>query len=110
MNVCMVVCVLPCDGPVTCPGCAPPFAHGLLEMGTSFPVTHYGIRGILSATGNGYVIYMTIKRKTKLKPPELMTVNLAIFDFGISGYLTSFCLTLDDVEIRALWGPYHHFQ
>ncbi|KAI4802053.1 hypothetical protein KUCAC02_019912, partial [Chaenocephalus aceratus] len=34
--------------------------------------------------GNGYVIYMTIKRKTKLKPPELMTVNLAIFDFGIS--------------------------
>lgn len=41
--------------------------------------------GIMSATGNGYVIYMTIKRKTKLKPPELMTVNLAIFDFGISG-------------------------
>ena len=43
------------------------------------------LTGILSATGNGYVIYMTIKRKTKLKPPELMTVNLAIFDFGISG-------------------------
>lgn len=43
------------------------------------------IPGIMSATGNGYVIYMTIKRKTKLKPPELMTVNLAIFDFGISG-------------------------
>lgn len=41
--------------------------------------------GVLSATGNGYVIYMTIKRKTKMKPPELMTVNLAIFDFGISG-------------------------
>ncbi|CAB1340201.1 unnamed protein product, partial [Coregonus sp. 'balchen'] len=38
----------------------------------------------MSATGNGYVIYMTIKRKTKLRPPELMTVNLAIFDFGIS--------------------------
>lgn len=43
------------------------------------------LAGIMSATGNGYVIYMTIKRKTKLKPPELMTVNLAIFDFGISG-------------------------
>lgn len=39
----------------------------------------------MSATGNGYVIYMTIKRKTKLKPPEFMTVNLAVFDFGISG-------------------------
>lgn len=44
----------------------------------------------MSATGNGYVIYMTIKRKTKLKPPELMTVNLAIFDFGISG--TDLCV------------------
>ena len=43
----------------------------------------------MSATGNGYVIYMTIKRKTKLKPPELMTVNLAIFDFGISGNFIS---------------------
>ncbi|XP_028809137.1 opsin-5-like [Denticeps clupeoides] len=42
------------------------------------------IIGILSAIGNGYVIYMSFKRKTKLKPPELMTVNLAIFDFGIS--------------------------
>lgn len=41
--------------------------------------------GVMSATGNGYVLYMTFKRKTKLKPPELMTLNLAIFDFGISG-------------------------
>lgn len=45
--------------------------------------------GILSATGNGYVIYMTAKRKTKLKPPEFMTLNLAVFDFGISGELIS---------------------
>lgn len=45
----------------------------------------FSFSGIMSATGNGYVIYMTMKRKTKLKPPELMTVNLAIFDFGISG-------------------------
>ena len=50
------------------------------------------VTGIMSATGNGYVIYMTIKRKTKLKPPELMTVNLAIFDFGISG--TGSCVQL----------------
>lgn len=41
--------------------------------------------GVVSAIGNGFVIYMSIKRKTKLKPPELMTLNLAIFDFGISG-------------------------
>lgn len=49
------------------------------------PSLSLSLTGIMSATGNGYVIYMTIKRKTKLKPPELMTVNLAIFDFGISG-------------------------
>lgn len=55
--------------------------------------------GILSATGNGYVIYITIKRKTKLRPPELMTVNLAIFDFGISGK-----------PFRSLFIKYVHLQ
>ncbi|MED6287785.1 hypothetical protein CHARACLAT_019744 [Characodon lateralis] len=34
--------MLPCDGLVTCPGCTLPPAHRLLEMGTSFPVTHNG--------------------------------------------------------------------
>lgn len=55
-----------------------------------FTAVSFSLAGILSATGNGYVIYMSIKRKTKLKPPELMTVNLAIFDFGISGNII-FC-------------------
>lgn len=49
----------------------------------------YVFTGILSATGNGYVIYKTIKRKSKLKPPEFMTLNLAVFDFGISGETVS---------------------
>ncbi|XP_059837225.1 opsin-5 [Hypanus sabinus] len=40
--------------------------------------------GLVSIFGNGYVIYMTIKQKNKLKPAELMTVNLAIFDFGMA--------------------------
>lgn len=52
---------------------------------TQFLQFVYVFTGILSATGNGYVIYMTAKRKTKLKPPEFMTLNLAVFDFGISG-------------------------
>ncbi|KAK1796289.1 hypothetical protein P4O66_008880, partial [Electrophorus voltai] len=39
---------------------------------------------IFAAIGNGDIIYMAIKRKTKLKPAELMTLNLAIFDLGIS--------------------------
>lgn len=56
--------------------------HVQVETGVSDSLC---LVGIMSATGNGYVIYMTIKRKTKLRPPELMTANLAIFDFGISG-------------------------
>ncbi|MED6245428.1 hypothetical protein ATANTOWER_002988 [Ataeniobius toweri] len=28
-----------------CPGCAPPLAHRLLEIGTSSPATHYGRSG-----------------------------------------------------------------
>ncbi|XP_036002984.1 opsin-5 [Fundulus heteroclitus] len=61
-----------------------PFASRLSKEADIIAAFYICVIGILSATGNGYVIYMTIKRKTKLKPPELMTVNLAIFDFGIS--------------------------
>ncbi|XP_069830107.1 opsin-5 [Dendropsophus ebraccatus] len=40
--------------------------------------------GVLSTVGNGYVLYMACRRKKKLRPAELMTVNLAICDLGIS--------------------------
>ncbi|MEQ2310953.1 hypothetical protein AMECASPLE_014628 [Ameca splendens] len=36
---------LPCDGLAICPGCTPALTHRLLDIGTSFPVTHYGISG-----------------------------------------------------------------
>ncbi|XP_061781253.1 opsin-5 [Nerophis lumbriciformis] len=61
-----------------------PFASRLSKEADLVAALYICIIGIMSATGNGYVLYMTFKRKTKLKPPELMTVNLAIFDFGIS--------------------------
>ncbi|TRY93137.1 hypothetical protein DNTS_021105 [Danionella cerebrum] len=61
-----------------------PFASKLSPEADIVAAFYILVIGILSATGNGYVIYMTTKRKTKLKPPEIMTLNLAIFDFGIS--------------------------
>lgn len=54
--------------------------------------------GVMSATGNGYVLYMTFRRKTKLRPPELMTLNLAIFDFGISGMGSNVQITFQYIE------------
>ncbi|XP_050993834.1 opsin-5 isoform X2 [Labeo rohita] len=61
-----------------------PFASKLSKEADIVAAFYILIIGILSVTGNGYVIYTTIKRKTKLKPPEFMTLNLAVFDFGIS--------------------------
>uniref|UniRef100_W5KS89 Opsin-5 n=1 Tax=Astyanax mexicanus TaxID=7994 RepID=W5KS89_ASTMX len=61
-----------------------PFASKLSKGGDIVAALYILLIGILSAIGNGYVIYMAIRRKTKLKPPEIMTLNLAIFDFGIS--------------------------
>ncbi|XP_048063241.1 opsin-5 isoform X2 [Megalobrama amblycephala] len=61
-----------------------PFASKLSKEADIVAAFYILIIGILSATGNGYVIYTTAKRKTKLKPPEFMTLNLAVFDFGIS--------------------------
>ncbi|KAM3932005.1 opsin-5 [Leptodactylus fuscus] len=42
------------------------------------------IIGVLSTLGNGYVLFMACRRKKKLRPAELMTMNLAICDLGIS--------------------------
>ncbi|KAM4772586.1 opsin-5 [Rhinophrynus dorsalis] len=39
--------------------------------------------GILSTLGNGYVIFKACKKK-KLRPSEIMTINLAVCDLGIS--------------------------
>ncbi|XP_075057449.1 opsin-5 [Mixophyes fleayi] len=42
------------------------------------------IIGLLSTFGNSYVLLMACRRKKKLRPAEIMTINLAICDLGIS--------------------------
>lgn len=52
------------------------------------------IIGVLSTLGNGYVIFISARQKKKLKPAEIMTVNLAVCDFGISGNSVLFYCSL----------------
>uniref|UniRef100_A0A3B4YQT4 Opsin 9 n=1 Tax=Seriola lalandi dorsalis TaxID=1841481 RepID=A0A3B4YQT4_SERLL len=40
--------------------------------------------GVTSVLGNGTVLLVYCRKKKKLRPPELMTINLALCDFGFS--------------------------
>uniref|UniRef100_A0A667WPK6 Opsin 9 n=1 Tax=Myripristis murdjan TaxID=586833 RepID=A0A667WPK6_9TELE len=42
------------------------------------------ITGVMSLLGNGLVLLVYSRKRKKLKPPELMTINLAVCDFGFS--------------------------
>ncbi|XP_036394547.1 opsin 9 [Megalops cyprinoides] len=42
------------------------------------------ITGTVSILGNGVVLLVFSRKRTHLRPPELMTINLAICDFGYS--------------------------
>nr|XP_026648025.1 opsin-5 isoform X2 [Zonotrichia albicollis] len=61
-----------------------PFASKLSREADIIAGFYLTIIGILSTLGNGYVIFMSSKRKKKLRPAEIMTVNLAVCDLGIS--------------------------
>ena len=39
---------------------------------------------MMSMLGNGTVLLVYFRKRTKLRPQELMTINLAICDFGFS--------------------------
>nr|XP_046254444.1 opsin 9 [Scatophagus argus] len=40
--------------------------------------------GVISVLGNGTVLLVCCRKRKKLRPPELMTINLALCDFGFS--------------------------
>ncbi|KAB0397838.1 hypothetical protein E2I00_004466 [Balaenoptera physalus] len=61
-----------------------PFASKLSWEADLVAGFYLTVIGILSTFGNGYVLYMSSRRKKKLKPAEIMTINLAICDLGIS--------------------------
>nr|XP_005297415.1 opsin-5 [Chrysemys picta bellii] len=61
-----------------------PFASKLSREADIVAGFYLTVIGVLSTFGNGYVLYMSLKRKKKLRPAEIMTVNLAVCDLGIS--------------------------
>ncbi|MEE6476976.1 hypothetical protein FKM82_011309 [Ascaphus truei] len=63
---------------------ADPFASKLSVEADIIAGVYLTVIGILSTLGNSYVIVLSFKRKKKLRPAEIMTVNLAICDLGIS--------------------------
>ncbi|XP_070767922.1 opsin 9 [Enoplosus armatus] len=42
------------------------------------------LTGVTSVLGNGTVLLVYCRKRKKLRPPELMTINLAVCDFGFS--------------------------
>ncbi|KAJ1149259.1 hypothetical protein NDU88_002074 [Pleurodeles waltl] len=61
-----------------------PFESKLSKEADIIAGIYLTIIGVLSTVGNGYVIVLSAKKKKKLRPAELMTVNLAFCDLGIS--------------------------
>ncbi|XP_049439687.1 opsin 9 [Epinephelus fuscoguttatus] len=64
---------------------------------------------VVSVLGNGTVLLVYSRKRKKLRPPELMTVNLAFCDFGFSLFgapfsiISSLCHTWVFGETGCLW-------
>ncbi|XP_069461942.1 opsin-5 [Ambystoma mexicanum] len=63
---------------------ADPFESKLSKEADIAGGIYLTIIGVLSTLGNGYVIFISAQKKKKLRPAEIMTVNLAFCDLGIS--------------------------
>ncbi|KAI7800201.1 opsin 8, group member b [Triplophysa rosa] len=70
------------------------------------PVVDYGVGAfllliaILSIVGNLLVLVMAYKRSTQMKPPELLSVNLAVTDLGAA-------ITMYPLAVASAWN--HHW-
>ncbi|XP_043919481.1 opsin-5-like [Protopterus annectens] len=74
------------------------FVHFFQVMSLSIMVERISleIQAALTIIGNSTVIITCIKRTSKLKPPELLTVNLAVTDLGMA-------LSMYPLAIASAW-------
>lgn len=61
----------------------------------SFPLTSL-LSAVLSIMGNLLVLIMAFKRSSKMKPPELLSVNLAVTDLGAA-------VTMYPLAVASAW-------
>ncbi|XP_028836840.1 opsin 9 [Denticeps clupeoides] len=70
---------------LSAPSSVPPYFHSQLSFSADLSVAIFLIMtGIVSVVGNGVVLLIFWRKRKKLRPHELMTINLAICDFGYS--------------------------
>ncbi|KAL2084782.1 hypothetical protein ACEWY4_020300 [Coilia grayii] len=81
-------------GAVSIPSSIPPFFHSQLSHSADLAVAIFIITtGVVSLVGNGVVLVVLGKKRKKLRPHELMTINLAVCDFGYSLFGAPFFIT-----------------
>ncbi|XP_068180339.1 opsin 9 [Antennarius striatus] len=71
--------------PLFVPSTIHPLFHSQMSPSVDLAVALYlTFTGVMSLVGNGMVLLVSGRRRRKLRPPELLTINLALCDFGFS--------------------------
>ncbi|XP_039973338.1 opsin 9 [Xiphias gladius] len=87
----------------------PPFLSQLSPSADLAVAVFLTFTGVTSVLGNGAVLLVYCRKKKKLRPPELLTINLALCDFGFSLFgapffiISSLCHAWVFGETGCLW-------
>ncbi|XP_041964075.1 opsin-5-like [Alosa sapidissima] len=90
--------------PPSFPSSIPPSFRSRLSVSTDLCVAVFLVlTGTVSIAGNGLVLLVMARKRKELKPHELMTINLAICDFGYS-LLGAPCLIISSFSHAWMFG------
>ncbi|XP_052003289.1 chemerin-like receptor 1 [Xyrauchen texanus] len=91
-------------GSVSVPSSIPPAFHSHLSSSADLSIAIFLIiTGVVSVVGNGLVLLVYGQRRKKLRVHELMTINLAVCDFGYS-LLGAPCLIISSLSHAWIFG------
>ncbi|TRY94306.1 hypothetical protein DNTS_030386 [Danionella cerebrum] len=103
-------------GFISVPSSVPPAFRSQLSSSADLSIAIFLIiTGVVSVVGNGLVLLVYGQRRKKLRPHELMTINLALCDFGYS-LLGAPCIIISSLshawifgETGCMWYGYQGF-